>query len=144
MSVPDELTRTIVTGASRERVWAALTEPEHLIRWFPTHEAVMDLRTGGAVRFAWEDMADEGVVDVVEPLERLVFRWRPEAGDRPYTTVSITLEDVPEGTRVTLVESGFAALPDRVAGTAHESHRAGWTSELEELRTFLGSERATA
>ncbi|HEX4942212.1 MAG TPA: SRPBCC domain-containing protein [Actinomycetota bacterium] len=137
MKIPDEVRKEVEIHAPRERVWAALTRPEELVRWFPTHLAEIDLRPGGAARFEWEDSSDEALVDVVEPPGRLVFRWRPKGLDRPYTTVSFTLEESSVGTRLTLVESGFASLPDQIAQQSQEGNDAGWTDELAELRAYL-------
>jgi len=45
--------------------------------------------------------------------ERFVFRWRPQGSDRPYTRVTVTLADLPDGgTSLVLVEDGFAALAE--------------------------------
>jgi uncharacterized protein YndB with AHSA1/START domain len=139
MAIPDEVRRVLEIRAPRERVWTALTQPEELVRWFPTERAEIDLRTGGAARFEWEDSSDEAIVDVVEPPVRLVFRWRPAGLDRPYTAVSFTLEEMPggTGTRLTLVESGFSSLPDQIAQQSQEGNDAGWANELAELRAYL-------
>ncbi len=137
MDVPNEVRRVLETRAPRERVWAALTEPEQLVRWFPTQRAEIDLRPGGDALFEWEDSKDEAVVDVVEPPGRLVFRWRPAGLDRPFTTVSFTLEETAAGTRLTLVESGFASLSDQIAQQSQEGNDAGWAKELAELQAYL-------
>jgi uncharacterized protein YndB with AHSA1/START domain len=137
VGVPDEVRRVVEIGAPRERVWSALTEPAELLRWFPTGRAEIDLRPGGEASFVWEESADEAVVDVVEPPDRLVFRWRPAGLDRPFTTVSFTLEEMAGGTRLTLVESGFSSLPDQIAQQSREGNDAGWRDELEELKTYL-------
>ncbi|GAA3456384.1 SRPBCC domain-containing protein [Dactylosporangium matsuzakiense] len=58
-----------------ERVWRAVTAPEHLAAWFPTG-AEMDLVPGGKIRFG--DLGDggsTGEVLLVEPPNRLDFRW---------------------------------------------------------------------
>jgi len=89
MSVPDELRRDVVVGASRERVWQVLTEPDQLAMWFPTRSAEMDLQPGGAARFSPQDSTDEAIVDVVDLFERLVFRWRPR-GSRTKCSVART------------------------------------------------------
>ena len=136
MTVPNELRRSVTVHASRQRVWAAVTEPELLLGWFPTHGAEVDLRIGGRMRFAWVGDADEAVIDEVEPPERLVFRWRPEGSERPYTTVSIELREAGDGTtELTLTETGFASLPDPEG--SFRGNENGWTEELEELRSFL-------
>lgn len=137
MSTPDEVRRTIEIRAARERVWAALTQPEELLRWFPSEYAAVDLRPGGLASFVWDESADEAVVDVVEPLSRFVFRWRPAGLDRPYTTVSFELDEIENGTRLTLVESGFASLPDQIAERSRGENDEGWREELEELKTYL-------
>jgi uncharacterized protein YndB with AHSA1/START domain len=138
MAVPDEVRRTIEIRAPRERVWAALTEPEELLRWFPTERAEVDLRPGGAAAFVWDEGADEAVVEVVEPPARFVFRWRPAGTDRPHTTVTFTLEEIDaSSTKLTLVETGFASLPDQTARQSQAGNDEGWRKELEELKTYL-------
>jgi uncharacterized protein YndB with AHSA1/START domain len=118
-------------------VWDALTRAEELLRWFPNEHAAVDLRPGGLASFIWDEGADEAVIDVVEPPDRFVFRWRPAGFDRPYTTVSFELEEIESGTRLTLVESGFAALPDQIREQSQRGNDAGWRDELEELKTYL-------
>jgi uncharacterized protein YndB with AHSA1/START domain len=138
LTVPDEVRRTIEIRAPRDRVWAALTEPEELLCWFPTERAEIDLWPGGAAAFVWDEGADEAEVDLVDPPTRLVFRWRPAGTDRPHTTVSFILEEIDGSTtRLTLVETGFASLPDQTARRSREENDEGWRKELEELKTYL-------
>jgi uncharacterized protein YndB with AHSA1/START domain len=137
MNVPDTLERKIVVEASPERVWAALTEPDQLTRWFPDRQAQMDLRPGGAARFVWDEAADEAIIDVVDPPNALVFRWRPEGSERPYTTVAVSLRRLDGRTELTLVESGFASLPDQIWEQSYEGNSAGWAHELDELQAYL-------
>jgi uncharacterized protein YndB with AHSA1/START domain len=137
VQVPDEVRRVLEIRAPRERVWAALSRPDEFVRWFPSKRAEIDLRPGGDALFEWEASADEAVVDVVDPPSRLVFRWRPAGTVRPYTTVSFTLQETPDGTRLALVESGFASLPDQIAEQSHDGNAAGWAKELDELKAYL-------
>lgn len=140
MDLPDSIRKELTLSAPRDRVWRALTDPAELLRWFPTHAAEVDLRPGGAVRFSWQDSGDEGVIDEVEPGERLVFRWRMQGSDRPYTRVAITLTDVPEGgTRLVLSEDGFAAFADDERDDMLAGNTSGWAEELEELRALVES-----
>ena len=133
LQVPDEVRKELEIDAPRERVWRAVTEPDELLGWFPTHGAEVDLRPGGLVRFRWEHDADEGVVVEVEPPRRLVFDWRPERSGRPYTRVTITLEGIGERTRIVLVESGFSALTEQI----RQGNDTGWSEELDELRAYV-------
>jgi uncharacterized protein YndB with AHSA1/START domain len=136
--IPDELVRTIEVRASRERVWAAITDPGELQRWFPEH-AEVDLRMNGEMHLMWEAGADEAVIEVLDPPSTFAFRWRPAGTDRPYTRVTFTLSGEGDVTTVTLTERGFAALPDQIHEQSYEGNAAGWTSELEELRAYLES-----
>lgn len=138
MTVPDEVRRTIEIRAPRDRVWAALTEPEQLLRWFPTERAEVDLRPGGEAAFVWDEGADEAVVEVVEPPGRFVFRWRPAGTERPYTTVSFRLDEIDGSTtRLTLVETGFASLAEQTREQSQAGNDEGWRKELEELKSHL-------
>jgi uncharacterized protein YndB with AHSA1/START domain len=139
MEIPDEVRRELEIKAPRERVWAALTEPEQLLRWFPDKRAEIDLRPGGRAVLEWDHARAEAMVDVVEPPGRFVFRWRPEGLGRPFTTVSFTLEELGDGTstRVRLVESGFASLPDQIETQSQKGNDEGWAQELQELKEYL-------
>ena len=137
--IPDEVTRKLEIRAPRARVWEALTEPNQLLQWFPTKRAEIDLRPGGDALLEWDEAKAEAVVDVVEPPGRFVFRWRPEGLGRPFTTVSFTLDELEDGasTRVRLVESGFASLPDQIETQSQKGNDEGWAHELRELKEYL-------
>lgn len=137
MDTPDEVRKELELSAPIERVWAALTTPEGLLGWFPTERAEIALRAGGRLLLAWPDDADEGILETVEPPNRLVFRWRPAGRDSPYTRVSFALEDLGGTTRLTLVESGFASLPDQIHQQSWEGNDRGWAEELAELKVYL-------
>jgi uncharacterized protein YndB with AHSA1/START domain len=148
VGAPDVIERELILPVSRERVWAALTQPHALTAWFGS-TATVDLRPGGALSFAFGgDFATTGVIEVVEPLRRFAFRWRPfdgqhavAAADGPTTRVEFTLADHPDGTHLRLVESGFASLPDAFGG-AHERNTRGWRIELGELSAYFASATA--
>jgi uncharacterized protein YndB with AHSA1/START domain len=139
IEIPDEVRRELEIRAPRARVWEALTEPDQLLQWFPTKRAEIDLRPGGDAVLEWDEAIAEAVVDVVEPPGRFEFRWRPEGLGRPFTTVSFTLEELGDGasTRVRLVESGFASLPDQIETQSQKGNDEGWAHELQELKEYL-------
>lgn len=139
--VPDVIERVVVLRHPVERVWAALTTAEGLSRWFGS-EAELDLRPGGRAFFRWEELDEESVatIVVVDPPHRFSFRWGMygvPADDAPQTLVEFTLEPVPEGTRLRLVESGFAQAADDAAEAAHKANSHGWTVELADLENYL-------
>ena len=53
------------------------------------------------------------------------------------TYVEFTLEPVGSGTRLTVVESGFAQLPPDAHDKAFGGNVKGWASELGELVAYL-------
>lgn len=150
---PDTIERTILINAPVERVWSVLTEPAFLGRWFGNGEPVkIDLRPGGLLVF---DHGVHGVIpariETVEPPRIFSWRWsQGAAGEEPddanATLVEFRLtedltEDVTEdgstgGTRLTLVESGFArlGLPVREAAERHRANSRNWLGKLDRLR----------
>jgi uncharacterized protein YndB with AHSA1/START domain len=51
--------------------------------------------------------------------------------------VEFTLEPVGAGTRLTVVESGFAQLADDAYAKAYHGNTEGWANELGELVAYL-------
>ena len=141
MAFPDRIERTVELAHPPARVWAALTTAEGLAGWFG-NEAAIDLRPGGA---AWMRWAEEGFtarmrVERVEEPKVFGFTWHiyglPDDDPRR-TYVEFTLEPAGPGTRLTVVETGFAQLPDEVHGDEYDGHVQGWKSELGELAGYL-------
>ena len=122
-------------------MWAALTTAEGLGAWFGD-EATIDLRPGGV---GPDDVdragytADMRVERVEEPTV-FGYTWHiyglPDDDPRR-TYVEFTLEPVGAGTRLTVVESGFAQLPDDAYRKAFDGNTEGWASELGELVAYL-------
>jgi hypothetical protein len=75
------------------------------------------------------------------PKTRFAYRWEDSQGDKskalsdtPTTLVVFELADTEGGTRLTMIESGIAAMPNMAQIFAENSH--GWDSELAELQAF--------
>jgi len=140
MAFPDRIERTVEVSHPPEKVWAALTTAEGLAAWFGD-EATIDLRPGGSARMRWASghTADMRVERVEEP-SVLGFTWHiyglPEDDPRR-TYVEFTLEPAVTGTRLTVVESGFAQLPEDAHSKAYDGNTEGWTNELGELVAYL-------
>ena len=79
-------------------------------------------------------------VERVEEPTVFGFTW-PIYGlpaDDPWRTyVEFTLEPDGPGTRLTVVESGFAQLPGDAHGEAYDGNADGWARELAELAGYL-------
>jgi uncharacterized protein YndB with AHSA1/START domain len=142
----DQIEREILIQAPPDRVWAALTEAEHLAQWFGD-SAQIDLRPGGAITFGWsqyQDAVHHATVVRVDPPRFFSYRWARSAGEpvtpRHSTLVEFTLTpDGPDRTRLRVVESGFAHLDatDFERATAVEENTRGWHDELDELTLYL-------
>src|SRR5215469_8686594 len=125
--------RSIVVTADRERVWQAITAPEHIAHWFEPIRFER-LAVGEALTFSW---GGEGSIALVEPMERFGFRWQIAPPHPAQTLVIFALETVPEGTRITVTEQGFEALPDEVREIRFQDNVQGWEKELGELLAYL-------
>ena len=132
----DRIERTMTLDVPRDEVWAAITEPEHISKWFGK-ETELDLRPGGSGVFRWENVDVHVVVEEVDPPRKFSYRWEPSQVPigGPTTLVEFTLEEVPEGTVLRLVESGFAELSPK----SREDNDEGWTAELAELQEYLAT-----
>jgi uncharacterized protein YndB with AHSA1/START domain len=79
-------------------------------------------------------------VERVEEPRVFGFTWQiyglPEDDPRR-TYVEFTLEPGGAGTRLTVVESGFAQLPEDAHHKAHDGNTEGWARELDELAAYL-------
>jgi uncharacterized protein YndB with AHSA1/START domain len=140
MAFPDRIERTVEIAHPPSKVWAALTTAEGLGTWFG-HDATIDLRPGGSAHLTWNsgDKAEMRIERVEEP-SIFGFTWQIyglPADDPRRTYVEFTLEPVAAGTRLTVVESGFAQLPDDAYAKAYPANTDGWRSELGELVEYL-------
>ncbi len=140
MGFPDRIERSVQLPHPQAKVWAALTTPTGLSAWFGD-EATIDLRPGGVGQMTFRGglTVDMRVERVEEPAV-FGFTWRvphlPEDDPRR-TYVEFTLEAVDAGTRLRVVETGFAQLPVDSRRTTYDSHAEGWASELAELAGYL-------
>src|SRR5215468_5227175 len=140
MAFPDRIERTVEIAQPPAKVWAALTTSEGLSAWFG-QEATIDLRPGGSasMKFGTGHVADMRVERVEAPTV-FGYTWHiyglPD-GDPRRTYVEFTLEASGAGTRLTVVESGFAQLPDDAYRRAYDANAQGWVGELGELVAYL-------
>lgn len=148
MQIPDQIEREVAIEAPVERVWALLTEAEHVGTWFADAGAEIDLRPGGALVMRWaEHGTARGRIERVEPQRLLSLRWAPfqePGGAEPIegnsTLVEFTLAAEGDRTRLRVVESGFAALAcsDEQKLEHLEGNTEGWSIELGHLVEHAG------
>jgi uncharacterized protein YndB with AHSA1/START domain len=145
MAVQDTIERELILSVSQDRVWAAITNPRKLEKWFGSKAEIARLAVGEPIIFGWgEDEQYRGRIEAVDPSHHFAYRWSSGAKDMvtpfdemPSTLVTFRLEAVPQGTRLTLVESGFAALPENLRGKEWQENNSGWNAELDDLQAYL-------
>jgi len=150
MTATDRVEKTSVLKAPRSRVWRALTTADEFGSWFRarlsgTFAAGATLR--GPITYpGYEHLTLEIQVERMEPERYLSFRWHPNAVDptvdyssEPTTLVEFTLEEVKEGTRLTIVESGFDALPPGRRDEAWRSNDGGWSEQMKNVARHVES-----
>jgi uncharacterized protein YndB with AHSA1/START domain len=121
-------------------VWPALTTAAGLSAWFG-EQATIDLRPGGTatITFVGGLTVDVRIEQVEEPTV-FAYTWRlpdlPEDDPRR-TYVEFNLQPDGDGTRLRLVESGFAQLPVDTRFDTYDSHSDGWLRELAELAEYI-------
>jgi uncharacterized protein YndB with AHSA1/START domain len=142
----DQIERETVIAAPVERVWELITEAEHVGRWFGDAGAEIDLRPGGAMTLRWSEHGTSlARIEQVEPHSRFSYRWAPfkdPGGAEPVegnsTLVEFTLAEEAGGTRLRVVESGFAGLlcSDEQRAANLEGNTEGWRLELGDLEAY--------
>jgi uncharacterized protein YndB with AHSA1/START domain len=140
MGFPDRIERVVDIAHPPGAVWAALTTAEGLGTWFG-EKAGIELRPGGAAWMGWHDgYTAEMRVERVEEPTVFGFTWQIKglpSDDPRRTYVEFTLEPVGAGTRLTVVETGFAQLPQDVHDVEYGAHVEGWQRELGEMVNYL-------
>ena len=142
-----QIERETMISAPVERVWAVLTEGEHVGRWFSDAGAEIDLRPGGEITMRWAEygVGRARIVDV-DPPRRFSYRWAAirehwgeEPDDRNSTLIEFTLAAEGDGTRLKVVESGFDELEgtDEQRLRSFEGNTEGWEQQLGNIRDYV-------
>ncbi len=147
-SSTDRIEKVITLRAPRTKVWAALTNSAQFGEWFGTRLAE-PFSPGRKIRGPFTipghtHLSFEVTVEQMEPERLFSWRWQPGgapdvAPAEPMTLVVFELEEIPEGTRLTVRESGFDQIPVARRDKAYRGNEAGWTGQVENLRKFLAS-----
>jgi uncharacterized protein YndB with AHSA1/START domain len=138
---------SIEIKAAPEKVYAAWTEPEQLLKWFGPPKGNgrleidrFDCRVGGGYDVAMVfDDGDRvqlvGTYRELDPPKKLVFTWQwtqaPTLSDE--TLVTIDLVPTAVGTRLTLTHERFLTIESR------NDHHGGWEPLFARLAALLES-----
>ena len=148
MSSTDRIEKEIVLNATQPRVWRALTDSTEFGQWFGLRidgpfEAGKPV-TGQLTNPGYEHVSLKVMVQSIEPERLFSYRWHPFAMDpkvdysaEPTTLVEFRLAEAPGGVTLTIVESGFDALPASRREEAFRMNDKGWGSQLERIRKYV-------
>jgi uncharacterized protein YndB with AHSA1/START domain len=148
-----QLTFTRLFAHPPEKVWRALTEPEHLAVWFP-ETVIGEFRAGAKLRFVSEEPPDgfDGEIRVFEPPRAMEMAWGPDV-------LRFDLEAHAGGTRLTMTDTfadvgkaardgaGWHECLARLEANLDDREPAGWGIVWKEIHPHyvaaLGPEAAT-
>jgi uncharacterized protein YndB with AHSA1/START domain len=152
----DRIVKTVVLQAPLERVWQAISDAREFGSWFGMAlegPFVAGNRVSGTIAPTQVDPAVAATqapfagtpivldVEAVEPLRRFAYRWSPDIdGGTTHATstlVTFELEPVDGGTRLTITESGFDAIPLERRATVWAGNDAGWTAQTGLIAKYL-------
>lgn len=134
-----------VFPASAPVIFAALSEPTELARWwgpegFSVPSLAFQARVGGSYRIEMQPPEGEafhlaGEFREVSPPSRLAytFAWEPPDPDDVETVVALSLQDLGGSTEVSLEQGPFKTEARRAL------HRDGWTESFDRLARLIGA-----
>ncbi|MEM9491343.1 MAG: SRPBCC family protein [Myxococcota bacterium] len=145
----DRIEKQIELKAPIDRVWRALTDHEEFGAWFRVKLdgpfAVGEVTTGRITYEGYENMKWRSRVEFMEAPHRFVFTWpnpedptdEQELASAPETRVEFRLEEIPGGTRLTVIESGFEMLPAGRRATAMRENDGGWDIQTAHIKAHV-------
>jgi uncharacterized protein YndB with AHSA1/START domain len=146
----DRIEKEIVLRAPRSRVWRALANADEFGAWFGMKlegAIAPGARIHGQLTLPGHgNVTIEMAIERMDPESRMSYRWHPYAfepgvdySSEPTTLVEFQLEEVEEGTRLTVVESGFDRIAAARRTEALRMNDAGWAGQLENIARYVAS-----
>ena len=140
----DRIEKSIELKAPISRVWRALTDHVEFGEWFKVKLdgpfAPGKVSTGHITHPGYEHIKWTAVVRRMEPERLFSFTWHPYAIDpkedyskETPTLVEFRLQKASDGTRLTLVESGFSKLPPGRLPDAFRMNDQGWSEQMKNI-----------
>ncbi len=129
--------QTFYYAVPPERVYAALTEPGELTKWF-ADKAEFTPKKGGTFRLTWATgYTMRGKVKNLDPAKKLSLAWvdRFEGGKVFETEARFVFAKKGKGTQLSLTHRGFKSGKKWVA--LYGGIQSGWAYYLTNLRSVL-------
>jgi uncharacterized protein YndB with AHSA1/START domain len=147
----DRIEKKIVLRAPRSRVWRAIANGEELGSWFGVRGLRGAFQAGVSAKGQiahpqYDGFPFEVAVERVEPERYLSWRWHPygieqgvDYAKEPTTLVEFQLEEVPGGTQLTVVESGFERIAPPRRERAFKANEGGWAAQLQNIERHVSA-----
>lgn len=164
MDNDNTIRKEVVLKAPLQRVWSAIADSRAFGQWFGAEvdgafEPGARLQTRirpttvdpeiARHQQPYDGMAFTLLVERVEPMRLLSFRWHPggmsvapDASDGETTLVEFALEEVPGGVRLTITESGFERVPLARRAQAIADNTGGWEAQAGLVAKYLARQPA--
>jgi activator of Hsp90 ATPase-like protein len=101
---------------------------------------------GAVTHKGYEHVTWDITIDRMEAERLFSWRWHPAAVEpgvdysrEPTTLVVFQLDDVAEGTRLTMTESGFDDVPLARRAQAYRMNGEGWTWQMKSIESYVTS-----
>ena len=158
-SSTDRIEKSVLLRATQERVWQAISDSKQFGSWFGVQfdgpfvagasivgkmvTTTVDAEVAKRQE-AYKGHRFEFAVDRIEPTRLFSFRWHPFAMDssvdyskEPSTLVVFQLDEVADGTKLTVTESGFDQIPLERRAKAFAANEGGWAAQMTLIEKYL-------
>ena len=144
----DRIEKHFEVKAKRSRVWRAISDAGEFGAWFGMKLdrpfAAGATVVGRLTLAGYEHVSLEMQIERIEPEGYFSYRWHPYAIDpkvdysaEPTTLVEFRLDETPDGTAVTITESGFDRLPASRRAEAFRMNEGGWAAQSKKLASYV-------
>ena len=155
----DRIEKQMLLRAPQDRVWNAISDAKQFGTWFGVEfdgqfapgasitGRIVPTKVDAEVAKMQEPhtgIACDITVERLEPMRLFSFRWHPYAiepgsdySKEPTTLVAFELKEMPEGTLLTITESGFDQIPLARRAEAFASNEEGWTVQSTLIEKYL-------
>lgn len=137
MSKPEFVYVTYIK-TTPEKLWHALTDREtNALYWFGAHQE-SDWKVGSPWKIAYPDgrVMDSGEILELEPLKRIVIKWRnewsPELNAEGYSRCTMQIEEADGAVKLMVMH-----VIDRETSKFIEGVSGGWPKILSNLKSLL-------
>ena len=144
----NRIEKQIEIKAPVSRVWRAISDYREFGQWFRVKLdgpfVAGQVSTGHMTYPGYEHLPWEAVVQEIQPEKLFSFTWKPYAVDPAVdysnetpTLVEFRLQPTPNGTLLTITESGFENVPASRREEAFRMNDGGWSIQIKNIEAYV-------